>query len=59
MYERRSVFKRGAEFGLPMGLFMSAISVSSIFADRLPLLSWVVIILLFAGPWMVWRYQRR
>ena len=49
MYERRSVFKRGAEFGLPMGLFMSAISVSSIFADRLPLLSWVVIILLFAG----------
>lgn len=59
MYERRSVFKRGAEFGLPMGLFMSAISISSIFADRLPLLSWVVIILLFAGPWVVWRYQRR
>lgn len=59
MYERRSVFKRGAEFGMPIGLFMSAISVSSIFADRLPLLSWVVIILLVAGPWMVWRYQRR
>lgn len=59
MYERRSVFKRGAEFGLPMGLFMSTISLSSIFADRVPPLSWVVLILLIAGPWLVWRFQRR
>lgn len=59
MDERKSVFKRGAEFGMPMGLYMTTISVCSIFADRLPPLSWVVIILLIAGPWMVWRMQRR
>ena len=59
MDERKSVFKRGAEFGLPMGLYMATISLCSIFADRVPPLSWVVIVLLVAGPWVVWRMQRR
>ena len=59
MDERKSVFQSGAEYGVPLGLYMSTISVCSIFADKLPALSWVVIILLFAGPLMVWRLQRR
>lgn len=59
MDERKSVFKRGAEFGLPMGLYMATISLCSIFADRVPPLSWVVIVLLVTGPWVVWRMQRR
>lgn len=59
MNERASVFRRGAEFGLPMGLFMSLISICSIFADRFPPLAWVVLISLLAGPWVVWRFQRR
>lgn len=59
MNERTSVFKRGAEFGVPMGLFMTTISLSSIFADRVPMLGFVVIFLLIAGPWLLWRFQRR
>ncbi|MBR1474865.1 MAG: DUF4199 domain-containing protein [Muribaculaceae bacterium] len=59
MEEQKSVFKRGAEMGVPMGLYMTTISVCSIFADRFATLSWVVIVLLVAGPWMVWRLQRR
>lgn len=59
MDERKSVFKRGAEFGVPMGMYMTTISVCSIFADRMPALSWVVLIMLLGGPWMVWRLQRR
>lgn len=59
MNEQTSVFRRGAELGLPMGLYMSTISLCSIFADKLPGLSLVVLIMLFAGPLVVWRFQRR
>ena len=59
MDQRKSVFQRGAEFGLPMGLYMATISICSIFADRMPALSWVVILLLVVWPWFVWRVQRR
>ena len=58
MDERKSVFKRGAECGVPMGLYMSTISLMSLFTDKVPLFSLAVIVMLFVGPYIIYRFQR-
>ena len=37
----------------------TVISLCSLFADRFPALSWVMLLSLLSGPWVVWRFQRR
>lgn len=59
MNQPKSVFRRGAEFGLPMGCYLSVMSVAAVFADRVAPLSWVMMLLLLLGPVFVWFYQRR
>lgn len=57
--EQKSVFRLGAECGLPMGCYLSVMSVASVFADRLPMLGLVVMVMLFATPLVIWYFQRR
>lgn len=59
MDERKSVFKRGAECGVPMGLYMSTIALLTLFADKVPAFSLAAIIMLFGGPFFIYRFQRR
>lgn len=59
MDERKSVFKRGAECGVPMGLYMSTIALLTLFTDKIPVFSLVAIVMLFAGPFFIYRLQRR
>ena len=57
--EKKSVYQRGAELGLPVGALLTAISMAMIFADRAPLLGTVALLLLLAGPWLICWLQRR
>ncbi|MBR1804255.1 MAG: DUF4199 domain-containing protein, partial [Muribaculaceae bacterium] len=59
MEERKSVFKRGAECGIPMGLYMSTIALLTLFTDKVPVFSLAAIVMLFAGPFFIYRFQRR
>lgn len=59
MEERKSVFKRGAECGVPMGLYMSVMALASLFADKVSLLSLLFMVMLVLGPVVIYRYQRQ
>ena len=48
MEERKSLYRYGAERGLGFGIYMSVVSVCSIYADRVPLFSMVVLLMLIA-----------
>lgn len=59
MEQNKSLLQVSAECGIPLGVYMSLISLCFIFFDRVPLLAMVVMILLALGPFVVYRYQRR
>lgn len=59
MEERKSVYKQAAEYGIPLGLYMSTISLMTLYADLMPLFSVIAMVLLFAGPVVIYRFQRR
>lgn len=59
MEERKSVFKRGAECGLPMGAYMSVMALSTLFADKVSLLSPLFLVMLLLGPFVIYRFQRQ
>lgn len=59
MEERKSVFKRGAECGLPMGAYMSVMALSTLFADKVSLLSPLFLVMLAFGPFVIYRFQRQ
>ncbi|MBO7610271.1 MAG: DUF4199 domain-containing protein [Muribaculaceae bacterium] len=59
MEERKSLYKQAAENGIPLGLYMSTISLMTIYADIVPFFSVIAIVLLFAGPVVIYRFQRK
>ena len=59
MEQKDNIYKLAAATGIPMGVLMSAISLCTIFSDRVNLLAMVAIILLVCGPLMLYHYQRR
>ena len=59
MEERKSVYKQAAEYGIPMGLYMSTISLMTLYTDLVPLFSVIAMVMLFAGPVVIYRFQRR
>ena len=59
MKETKSVYRRGADYGVPMGVYMSVMSVCSLYNDRVPMLALVVLVMLVGWPVMICRYQRR
>lgn len=59
MNEPKSVFKQAAENGIPLGLFMTTISLLMLYADAMPVFSVIAMVMLFAGPIVIYRFQRR
>jgi len=56
--EKKSIYQRAGEWGVPFGLYLSCAAVASIFADRFPPLSYVFLIMLVCTPLVVYRFQR-
>ena len=59
MEERKSVYKQAAEYGIPMGLYMSTISLMTLYNDLVQVFSVIAMVMLFAGPVVIYRFQRR
>lgn len=59
MEETKSVYRQAAENGIPLGLYMSTISVFMLYTDLVPVFSVIALVMLFAGPVVIYRFQRR
>ena len=59
MEETKSVYRQAAENGIPLGLYMSTISVLMLYTDLVPVFSVIALVMLFAGPVVIYRFQRR
>ncbi|MBQ7689864.1 MAG: DUF4199 domain-containing protein [Muribaculaceae bacterium] len=59
MEERKSVFKRGAECGVPVGVYMSIMSLCTLFSDKASVLSLLFLLMLLLGPVVIYRFQRQ
>lgn len=58
MEKRESIFKYAARCGLPMGAYLSVMSIAMIFTDKVPILSFVVLGMLLCTPFLVYRLLR-
>lgn len=59
MEESNNLIKQGIDYAAPMGLYTAAMSLSWIYADVVPFLSYLLIILLLGGPVLLYKMQRR
>jgi len=59
METSKNIFHRAAVWGIPFGLYLAAVAATSIYADKLPVLSLVCLVMLVGIPVLVYRYQRR
>lgn len=59
MDETGNVVKHGMDMAVPMALYTTAISVSLIYTDVVPPLALLALALLLAGPFLLYRIQRR
>lgn len=59
MTEKKSIFQRAGEWGIPFGLYLACTAVASIFADWFTPLSVVFFTLLLGTPLVVYYFQRR
>jgi len=57
--DKKSIFQRAGEWGLPFGLYLACAAVTTIFSDWFPPLSILFLILLLGTPIVVYYYQRR
>lgn len=57
--DKKNVFQIGAESGVPFGIYLTGLSLSCIFADKVPFLSVITFVMLVAIPFIVFRSQRR
>lgn len=59
MKETKSLYRHAAEWGVPFGICLSAISVSFIYCDKIQLLSYLCFALSLTLPFMTFRLQRQ
>lgn len=59
MENKKSIYQRASEWGLPFGLYMACAAVASIFADWFAPLSLIFFILVLGTPLVVYYFQRR
>ena len=59
MTNKKSIYQRAAEWGIPFGLYLACMAVASIFTDWFPPLGLIFMILLLATPVVVYYFQRR
>jgi hypothetical protein len=55
----KSIYKRSAEYGVPFGAYLSVLTISGIYSDKLSVLTILSLAMLIAIPFIVYRYQRR
>lgn len=59
METQKNVFTQSAELGVPFGGLLTMASVSILFADKMPFISAVALIVAIAAPFVLYRYQRK
>lgn len=59
MNTEKSVFQQSAENGISFGLYLSAIFFTIVYAEKLPVLSLIGLILILAIPVILYRYIRK
>ena len=59
MENKKSIFQRAAEWGLPFGIYLACAAVASIFADWFAPLRLIFLVLLLGTPLVVYYFQRR
>lgn len=55
----RNIFLRGAESGIPFGIYLSIASIATVFGDRMEFLSLLSMCMILFIPILVYRFQRR
>lgn len=59
MVIQKNVFVRSAELGVPFGGLLLIASLAMLFADKVPLLSMVTLVVALLAPFVIYRWQRR
>ena len=59
MDNKKSIFQRAAEWGIPFGLYLTCTAMTSIFADWFAPLGLIFFLLVLAAPVVVYYFQRR
>ena len=57
--QKKSIFQRAGEWGIPFGLYLACTAITSIFADWFAPLSFLFLVLLVATPAVAYYFQRR
>ena len=57
--QKKSIYQRAGEWGVPFGLYLACAAITSVFADWFPPLSFIFFILLIGTPFVVYYFQRR
>jgi len=58
-HDKKSIYQRAGEWGLPFGLYLSCTAVASIFADWFAPLAAIFLSLVLLAPVVVYYFQRR
>lgn len=59
MESNKNVFVKSAELGVPFGAMLLAASMAQLFADKVPLLSFVTLLVAIVAPVVIYRFQRK
>ena len=57
--QKKSIYQRAGEWGVPFGLYLACAAITSVFADWFAPLSFLFLILLCGTPFVVYYFQRR
>ena len=57
--QKKSIYQLAAEWGIPFGLYLACMGITSIFLDWFPPLSIVFLVLLLCTPLVTYYFQRR
>lgn len=57
--QRKSIYKRASEWGIPFGLYLACAGIASVFADWFQPLSFIFILMVLCTPLLVYYFQRR
>lgn len=55
----QSPYRRGADDGIVMGLYLTVMFFASIFSASLPVLTWLALLMMVCVPLLVWRLMSR
>ncbi|MDE6370759.1 MAG: DUF4199 domain-containing protein [Duncaniella sp.] len=55
----QSPYRRGADDGIVMGLYLTVMFFASIFSGSLPVLTWLAFLMIVCVPLLVWRLMGR